>query len=320
MNLIYLAKPTYGGWVSFTAHLCLKYKYKLFKIGKRTEILKNGEPRLRPFGYGIKYQNISIEDAQKLPNILITAIDKNYYQHLDKLPSNSKLVIHDPTEIKGKSCQPVIDVLAKFKIITIRKSVKKYLKNKYSINSEFKLHPFYEYPTTNKKKTTAESISRIDFDKHTDVILKTNKLLTKTKKIKVFGAKNDRYVYFKLKKEDLDFDKYYMGSFKKSFIELDKILHDAKFVVDLSSIKNDGGGSQYTFLEAIYQDRVLILSNKWLIDGPNNIFINKFNCLLVEDENDIFRIISGDASLNLDLDKINKNAKLLLKSHIKVKW
>ena len=37
MNLIYMAKPIYGGWVTFTSHLCLKYNCELYKIGKRTE-------------------------------------------------------------------------------------------------------------------------------------------------------------------------------------------------------------------------------------------------------------------------------------------
>jgi len=40
MNLIYMAKPIYGGWVTFTAHLCLKHNCNLFKIGKKTEKIK----------------------------------------------------------------------------------------------------------------------------------------------------------------------------------------------------------------------------------------------------------------------------------------
>ena len=145
MNLIYMGKPTYGGWVSFTAHLALKYNYKLYKISKRTEKLKSGEARMRKFGYGVMYQNLSIEDAKKLPNILITAIDKKYYEFLDQFKNNTHLVIHDPTEVKGKSCQPVLDVLSKYVIITIRKSVKKFLFEKYNVQSKFKYHPFFEY-------------------------------------------------------------------------------------------------------------------------------------------------------------------------------
>ena len=35
---------------------------------------------------------------------MITAVDKNYYKYLDKFPSKkTTLVIHDPTEVKGKS-------------------------------------------------------------------------------------------------------------------------------------------------------------------------------------------------------------------------
>ena len=32
VNLIYMAKPRFGGWVTFTAHLSQKYNYKLYKI------------------------------------------------------------------------------------------------------------------------------------------------------------------------------------------------------------------------------------------------------------------------------------------------
>ena len=29
-NLVYMAKPPYGGWVSFTSHLANKFNYDLF--------------------------------------------------------------------------------------------------------------------------------------------------------------------------------------------------------------------------------------------------------------------------------------------------
>ena len=37
VNLIYMAKPRFGGWVTFTAHLSQKYNYKLYKIHTKTE-------------------------------------------------------------------------------------------------------------------------------------------------------------------------------------------------------------------------------------------------------------------------------------------
>jgi hypothetical protein len=35
-NLLYLAKPVYGGWVTFTAHLSKKYSWPIYKITKKT--------------------------------------------------------------------------------------------------------------------------------------------------------------------------------------------------------------------------------------------------------------------------------------------
>lgn len=318
-NLIYMAKPPYGGWVSFTAHLALKYKCNLYKIGNRTEILKDGQPKHRKFGYGINYQNISIEDAIKLPNILITAIDKTYYKYLEHFPKNTKLVIHDPTEVKGKSTQPVIDNLSRFKIYTIRSTVFDMLKQNFNITSKFLVHPFYEYEYDIGNKNKSVSISRIDFDKHTELIIKANDILKKNgnnNTVDIYGAKNDLYVYHHLKnKLDLNLEKYYMGTFGKEFSDLTNLLKNAKFVVDMSAIKGDGGGSQYTFLEAIHQNCALVLNSKW-VDGVSTPFKNGYNCFVVSDENGLAKLLSQ----NPDTSKIVKNAKKLLSSHIKVDW
>lgn len=320
INLVYMAKPIYGGWVSFTSHLCLKLKEtnncNLYKITKRSE------NKLRDYGYNIQYNNKNINDLIKLPNLLITAIDKNYYKYLDFFPDNTIIVIHDPTEVKINSSSEVIKHLHRFKVITIRKTVKDYLKNKFNINSDFLYHPFYPYPKTiNKNKNNIVSISRIDYDKNIDILLKANKLLSNIKKIKIYGSKNDLYVYIKLKDLDSmdrnDKKSAYKGTFTKSFKSINNILSNAKFVVDLSSIKNDGGGTQYTFLEAIYQDCVIILNQKW-IEGTNSIFKNGVNCITVSNEFELVDILVN--TNNTTLNKILKNSKKILEKHVNVKW
>ncbi len=321
VNLIYMAKPRFGGWVTFTAHLSQKYRYPLYKIHNKTETKKNGDPVLRDFGYGVKYQNISIEDAKKLKNILITAIDKNYYKYLSHLPKRSTtLVIHDPTEVKGKSTQPVIDHLKYFKIITIRKTVQEFLKKIYKVDSKFKLHPFYEYPKSNNNGNQAVAISRIDFDKHTELIIMANNILENkghfSKTVDIYGAKNDLYVFHRLQQKlNLKLDDYYSGTFKKSFNSLDEVLSKSKYVVDLSSIHNDGGGSQYTFLEAIYQGCALVLNSKW-VDNTNSIFKNGVNCYVVNDEKDLAKLLIRAPSTR----SVIKSANKLLAPHINVKW
>ena len=300
-----MARPIYGGWVSFTAHLSLKYSLPLFKLGSRTE------EKQREYGYGAQYQNRAPSDLPK-GRILITAIDKSYYEFLDKLPDGTMIVIHDPTEVSGKGKEPVLKALARFKVITIRESVKKFLKDQFGIKSKFIIHPFYEYPFTKTKDPGgAVSISRIDFDKHTDIILKANKSLKDP--VDIYGAINRQYVFFKL--NDLGFKKYYKGPFEKSFEDLDDILADAKFVVDMSVIKNDGGGSQYTFLEAMYQGCALVINAKW-VTGSKTEFEDGKNCFVVEGEEDLVALLNKDPSTA----RVVRGGKELLKPHIDVNW
>jgi hypothetical protein len=310
MNLIYMARPVYGGWVSFTAHLSLKYKYPLFKIGSRTEGTDK-DPKMREFGYGVEYQNRAPSDLPK-GKLLITAIDKTYYEYLDKLPDDTYIVIHDPTEVNGKGKEPVLRNLPRFRVITIRESVKAFLKENFNIKSRFILHPFYEYPfKKDSKPTSAVSISRIDFDKHTDIILKANKDLEDP--IQIYGAINRQYVFFKL--NELGFKKYYKGGFGKSFEELGKILHDAKYVVDMSVIKHDGGGSQYTFLEAMYERCALVINRKWVEDSKTD-FVDGENCYVVGGEEELVSLLNK----NPNTSRVVRGAEKLLEPHITVNW
>lgn len=311
LNLFYLARPPYGGWVSFTAHLALKHDLPLYKIGNKTEESKDGDAKLREFGYGVQYQNLSAKDIPSGKN-LITAIDKTCYCHLKDFPTGTYIVIHDPTEVSSKATEPLVQELKRFKILTIRKSVQEYLKKKLNLSSKFLLHPFYEYPfEKSAKPKDAVSISRIDFDKHTDILLKANKELTNP--ILIYGAHNRMYVHFKL--EGLGFKKYYKGQFEKSFEELSKILEDAKYVTDMSVIKHDGGGSQYTFLEAIYQKCALIINAKW-VEGVATPFKDKVNCFVVSDSDELVKLLESNPSVT----NINKEAEKLLAPHIAVNW
>ena len=162
----------------------------------------------------------------------------------------------------------------------------------------------------------AVCISRIDYDKNTDIILRANKIIKNDdKKIKLFGFENRFYIYKKLK--GLELEKYWYGKFKKNIpmIHKDKdILKNCKFVIDLSTIKNDGGGTQYTFLEAIYNDCILILHNDWI--NKDNIFKNNYNCLSVSNENELKNILENNGTY----DNIIKNSKEILKNNINVDW
>jgi len=337
-NVVYMAKPSYGGWVGFTAHLCLKIKAQLYKVGNRTEAKKDGTPTMRPYGYGVDYQNLSIEDICKLPQLLVSAIDKNYYHYLDALPDGTIIVIHDPTEVKINSSEPVLRNLPRFRVITIRKTVQKYLKEHFDIDSTFMIHPFYPYfkqidGKVMKRKSGAVSISRIDYDKHTEVIIDANAILKKNGKpiIDIYGAKNDRYVFHKLQEKDdmkvTNPNSSYKGKFEKSFEAVHKLLGPRKYMVDLSAIRYDGGGSQYTFLEALYEGCVLVLNTKWLEssgkkgEAPKKIPKSKFkpgvNCFVVSSAEELAVCVSKNRT---GLSKIVANGGKLLSPHLRVNW
>ena len=316
INLIYMAKPIYGGWVTFTAHLSLKYNCELFKIGKRSEKNK------RKYGYDVDYQNLSIDELIKKENIVITAVDKHYWEYLHLFPQNTKIIIHDPTELKGKE-NKLLENIQNFNVITIRKSVQDYLRENYNVESEFLLHPFYNYPkSSDKSDFNCLSISRIDFDKHTDLILKANQLIKEeSNKIQIFGAENRLYVHHKL--QNMDFEKYWKGKYPKKLpMKYDDkdLLDNCAFVVDMSIIVGDGGGTQYTFLEAIYHDCALILHKEWVNKG--NTFKNGYNCYVVGETEDIGKEISDIINRGIDTEykKIVKNAKKILKPHLTNSW
>ena len=307
-NLIYMANPEYGGWVSFTIHLSLSKKYPLYKVAESKNDIK-----IKDLGYGVTYKTKMIDELIKMPNILITAIDMAHHRYLSEI-NNATIVIHDPTELKP----PLLEALysGRFKVITIRKSMHKLLLNKYKIDNIFLLHPFYPFPLNKHKyKDEIKSISRIDFDKNIEIIIDANNLAKNNKlHVDLYGAENKRYINSKL--IYTNYSKYYKGTFDKSFYTLNKLLLPTKFIVDMSTIKNDGGGTQYTFLEAIYFDCVLILNSKWTenIETP---FINNINCYIVKNGNELSKVLNKEYYKSQKT--IIKNSKKILLSHILAK-
>lgn len=262
MNLyvVYLAKPKYGGWASFTSHLYrgmvhAGYEPKLLKAGNRTE------KHLRSFGRGIKYQNVSHADLIKVAeknHILITALDKNYHDiGLELLQRNATIVIHDPTELKPQ----VAETLQTSKVVIIREL------QHLLPNATYIKHP-YQRRTPKKQinKRQAVAISRIDFDKYTNLIVEANLKLEQP--IDIYGFNNSMYAHFKLEPIDPDWKRNYKGTFDSDDLwSATKIAAQYHHVVDMSAIKGDGGGTQYTFLEAIDAGSNLILNTEWKPTG-----------------------------------------------------
>ena len=255
--LAYLAKPKYGGWPTYTAHLLRGIR----DGGHNAHIIKAGnttERKTRPFGRKLRYQNVARDDMISLArssNVLITAVDKHHHDlALDLLAAGAPIVIHDPTEMK----EPLRGALGESNIIVIRESMLKYLPHATYIP-----HPYSrrQVPQCSVKRKAA-SISRIDFDKHTELIVAANSSLEEP--IDIYGAINRLYAKFKLEEINPQWAENYKGQFSADDLWASvRIAAGYERVVDMSVIKGDGGGSQYTFLEAANAGASLILHRDW---------------------------------------------------------
>jgi glycosyltransferase involved in cell wall biosynthesis len=269
--------------------------------------------KTREFGYDIEYQNVPLTIFDTIKNPFITDMFR-HFERLNKLKRNDvTTVIPDPGEISRYN-EPYLKY---WNIITIRKSMQNFLQDNFEIESQFLCHPFYAYPRTHSgqdpcKRKEAVSISRIDFQKNIETMLEANKIAKNP--IKIYGWINKRYLSEKL--EPAAFSKYYEGKYNKSFSTISKILANSKFMVDLSFLHMDGGGTQYTFLDAIYHDCAVILNRRWIenVDSKHCDFEEDHNCYAVSNANELSQLLNS----NIDTAKVVQNARKLLVRHTSI--
>ncbi len=318
-TFLFISNYMYGGCLTFTAHLL-----HILKRKKILRIARKFEKTNKNFGYGIKYQDVPLEYLDSVDNNIFITDMFQHFECLEKLRTMEEekgkevtIVIHDPGELFVSN----ESYLKYWNIITIRKSMQQYLRDRYGIESKFIYHPFYPYPIKlqgdsskeqEENKPEAVSISRIDFNKNTEIVLDANK---RTKNpVKIYGWSNKEYVSQKL--DSAEFSKYYQGKYIKSFDATSKILKRAKFMIDLSILPNDGGGTQYTFLDAIYHNCAIILNRQWIegVDVKYRDFLEGENCFAVSNAEELKDLL--DKAENIDTSKIVQNARKLLDRHM----
>lgn len=272
LALFFLYPSFGGGSTSFTVHL-----YRAFQeIGLHPfiyRIRQRGEENTRPFAKyeGVVYRNITIDEALKIvrkrPSLMTAAC---HSKHLPYAPDaiqrlmkrGMRVVIHDPNEFK------VYDYLegAKFKQPPF--CIRATMRNIYE-KAVFIPHPYVRdfdagHWTPHKdREHLAVSIARVTFVKRTHLILEANRLLENKNKIILRGAENRLYTRHVLSKK---FPEYVQGqtgfplTWGASAMEAEK----AVFAVDLTYFPDDGGGSQYSFMEAWDAGAVNIVHKDWL--------------------------------------------------------
>ena len=87
-------------------------------------------------------------------------------------------------------------------------------------------------------------------------------------------------------------------------------------MVDLSFLPKDGGGTQYTFLDAIYHNCAMVLNRQWIenVNAKYRDFKEGENCYAVLDSEELNELL--DNAESIDTSKIVQNARKLLDRHI----
>lgn len=281
VNLVYLSKNTTGGWVTFTSHLLRV----LTAAGLRPQILKRGnstERFRRNFGYGLMYRNVSEADlisvTRKIPTIIV-AIQKNFTEIAqDLLDAGAHMVVHDPAENSSR-----LDF--KHSPWVVRRSGKKLI-----TGSTFIPHPYVARTQTiglDKREMACVSVSRIDFDKNTHILLDANRLGAG---IKIFGFENRLYTKFTIMPKYPEWRQSEVA-YPREHGKAYEILRRSFSMADMSLIKGDGGGTQYTTLEAWDALTVPIVHAGWIL--PKDEMVPGENCLVAEDGKSLRDTVRG---------------------------
>jgi len=329
--LFYMSKVGLGGFVKYTSEL-----YKAFQMmGHDVHLYKirsRWEKKLRDFNEGVQSRNISIEDAKDIiinsDAAIVTATWwKGWHEDIQiLLDRGAEVVIHDHTEYN----KDFIEFMKSYDIrpIVIRRANASNMK-KVGLDPVFIPHPYiplmsHEDRISKKHRPVhAISVCRLDFDKRTHMLIEANEQLHRDNRIQIWGTHVRMYMYNKIvhKYKGWDDDKHYTGPnyprehqhFSKENGYAVKLNATAEFSVDMSAIVGDGGGTQYSFLQAMDAGTIVVVNDDWLIDKHDEMLHN-INCIGVGNVSDLVRLI--DSSDRNEYIGLAINAEHVLSAHV----
>ena len=331
MKLLYLSRSRFGGWVTFTSHLYHGLlgkpptSHDHFQTSEIHEVIRvtgRSEKTQRNMGNYVPYRNMCEEDILEIEEpILITAHDKHHRELAMKLlEQGAYIVIHDPTELRNPEFREFINPK---QVIVIRKSMLEHMPEATYIP-----HPYMainrtdplDFKEWDNRPLNAISISRLDFDKNSHWLFEINRKLPSDKQIVIRGAENRMYTKTKIVPkypeyiQDSNRPEEERACFKLDFRGATNLCKTARYMTDFSVIKGDGGGTQYTFLEAIDAGTICILHKNWI--RRNDSMTDKGenqNCLSFSDWEFVANFLEGKMQQHLSIFIRSNSVKLLIK-------
>lgn len=294
--LFFMYRSFGGGTTSYTVHLFEGMRRaglnpKIYRVKER------GEERERPFAKydGVTYRNVDSEEALKIagstPSLMTAPCNSKFLEFdptiIAKLMKvGMRVTVHDPNEFE------IYDHLEKdrksFVPFCIRPSMKKFFPR-----AVFVPHPYVrEYQTKEyehvKRPHLAVSVARVTFVKRTHLILEANAKLPEKSRVVLRGAENRLYTRFKVQRL---FPKFKQGrsGFPMVWGASARECAAGTYAVDFTWFPDDGGGSQYSSLEAWDAGTVNVIHEDWL--RYKGEMVAGENCLAVDGADGLARLL-----------------------------
>lgn len=273
-----LALTKFGGAMVYTAHLmqslrAFGHEPMLFRIGKRMG------KELKPYTNGEHYQDITIDGAravaQGTPSLITYVTPWSEYREaaIALVQAGARVVLHDSADMADE----YLEVLRaeETHVVCIRRTGAEFLQSK-GLRATYIPHPYIRAWEANAiggaARAGAVSATRIDWRKRTEIICEANTLLHAQKRIQMYGALNRLFAYGTLDKKFPGWRVDYHGTFPPDADAAARIMSRATAAVDLTEIAGgwDGGGTQYSFLEAWDAGTPLIVKRTWIKNKPGD--------------------------------------------------
>lgn len=318
-----LQQNKFGGVPVYIAHLALQFRQAGFDP-KIIRIAKHDHFTPKEFTHGLPVQYMSLSTceamAQSAPSILCTpttsGISKEKFDPAIAdfcAGHNVPIVVHDVAEFYPSLLECAKDKC--FRVICIRERVREQLVE-LGIQAEFIPHPYVargHEPFDFARRFRAGACTRVDFRKHTDVLVKANLMLEGTSSLKrvwLHGALNRMFGHHVLSKADPQWMQMYMGEYAPNRYAGVETCERYQLVFDLTTIKGDGDGTQYSFLEAIDAGSTLVVHKEWMRKGDGELR-DGINCLTVSTPGEVAALCTSPDTY----EDIRAAAKHVLAAH-----
>lgn len=343
VGLIYLRKSIGGGSTSFAVHL-----FRAFQIAGIPVRMFRASRRPRPPVLLGGYSSVWVESLtpeellelpRKMPTLLVAAESS---KNLPPTPFNlirelvgrgTRMVIHDPLEFTGRRggiydylgpssftasarVLPGLSSENPFRggdsVFCIRPTLKQFFPD-----ATFIPHPYCRtfsgwVGSDLHHRKSACSLARVSFVKRPQLILRANRDLRSDEKIQFLGSEN-RVATFVLKKEYPEVRKMKFPGLPFTWGAGPMAVREFRLMVDLTFFPHDGGGSQYTFMEAWDAGAVVVVHRDWL-RYPGEMREGE-NCLAVSSPEELaylVRHVATSKALRAALKSISRNSVIHL--------